>query len=514
MNTLYEKRQEIMSDRAAYCAHCDQLVTEPLALKGVKGRKLCPDCRSRVLTSDAPVLARWVELEGFAHDMTMIHVCRADKLETWMPAAEAKRICAEYFPVSRMIVPVPGKALEMVNWLTRAALDRLISDPVSKYREQVKHLSETLRLKNIALDALHVVWCSGGCDRGVHRFLGSPDHVTEEMVAYVERQAVRFREWFTRRQASKRVGFKTCHVDCETRETRVLPVVAPTLQPDLTADVVCSNCGVRCGKRTASEWRWSGSAWEHKCPTLPAQAGHMPAAARSGIYVMSQSKHGNMWLQKRAAGMPIVSTWIDEYVSGATKSWSESCQRFLRETKKARAGLLVILEGDTPKGGCWLETGALLAQGVHVYAYIPGSQIHWEHPLFHRCDSQEMAERMAVAMCSAPHEGLSAGCLAALRGCDDDGCDHTPESPCPHHPDKANRQAVTSDGYTRLPEQMLSELNLIKGGPLWFVRGKDRWEAWLESELATLLGADAPTPAQASGGGVQADEARREDAKK
>ena len=55
--------------------------------------------------------------------------------------------------------------------------------------------------RNRALDALHYVWCSGGCEGGVHRYGGTPDDVTEEVVAEAERNTQRLRQWYVNRQA-------------------------------------------------------------------------------------------------------------------------------------------------------------------------------------------------------------------------------------------------------------------------------------------------------------------------
>jgi hypothetical protein len=51
----------------------------------------------------------------------------------------------------------------------------------------------------------------------------------------------------------------------------------------------------------------------------------------------------------------------------------------------------------------------------------------------------------------------------------------------------ADQRWVTSEGYTQLPEIMLDDLNLRRGGHLWFLRGQSRWEAWPEGELTTLF---------------------------
>lgn len=47
---------------------------------------------------------------------------------------------------------------------------------------------------------------------------------------------------------------------------------------------------------------------------------------------------------------------------------------------------------------------------------------------------------------------------------------------------------VLPDGTTRLPEIMMKDLGIEgKGGYVWFLRGKHRWEAFLESELEAIL---------------------------
>jgi len=60
-------------------------------------------------------------------------------------------------------------------------------------RAQVRTMQEVLERKNKELDALHYVWCNGGCDTGVHRWTGGP--LTEEIVALAERNTARLRTW-------------------------------------------------------------------------------------------------------------------------------------------------------------------------------------------------------------------------------------------------------------------------------------------------------------------------------
>lgn len=66
---------------------------------------------------------------------------------------------------------------------------------------EVQHLNEVLRRKNIALDALHYVWCDGGCETGTHRYV--PGEITEEIVLAAERNTARLRRWFDNKQSKR-----------------------------------------------------------------------------------------------------------------------------------------------------------------------------------------------------------------------------------------------------------------------------------------------------------------------
>lgn len=47
---------------------------------------------------------------------------------------------------------------------------------------------------------------------------------------------------------------------------------------------------------------------------------------------------------------------------------------------------------------------------------------------------------------------------------------------------------VTEDGRTVLPKHMVEDLSVGSAGRyVWFLKGKERWEAWPEDELEALL---------------------------
>lgn len=68
---------------------------------------------------------------------------------------------------------------------------------LEKLRAEVRRLNECLREKNLELDAMHYVWCTGGCPDGAHRW--TEDTLTEEVVARAERNVKRLRLRLTNR---------------------------------------------------------------------------------------------------------------------------------------------------------------------------------------------------------------------------------------------------------------------------------------------------------------------------
>lgn len=65
---------------------------------------------------------------------------------------------------------------------------------VRNQRKQLQIANDSLREKNLSLDALHYVWCDGGCSSGVHRY--TKEELTEEIVRRAEREVRRLRSWF------------------------------------------------------------------------------------------------------------------------------------------------------------------------------------------------------------------------------------------------------------------------------------------------------------------------------
>ena len=67
---------------------------------------------------------------------------------------------------------------------------------IEKLGKIILDLNEKLHQKNIELDSLYWVWCSGGCGGGVHRYKHS-ETLTEEIVKRAEWNTKRLRTWWT-----------------------------------------------------------------------------------------------------------------------------------------------------------------------------------------------------------------------------------------------------------------------------------------------------------------------------
>lgn len=68
---------------------------------------------------------------------------------------------------------------------------------IAEQRKQLAEKEEALRQRNLALDALHHIWCDGGCLSGVHRW--TEGTITEDLVRQAEREVKRLRVWWDNR---------------------------------------------------------------------------------------------------------------------------------------------------------------------------------------------------------------------------------------------------------------------------------------------------------------------------
>src|SRR5580700_1340580 len=112
-----------------------------------------------------------------------------------------------------------------------------------------------------------------------------------------------------------------------------------------------------------------------------------------------------MWRKMRAAGAPIVSTWIDEAGEGESPSLASLWSRIVREASTATA-LIHYCEDEEVVKHALAEIGAALAADVPVFWVGPttGYSIV-EHPNAALTDSLDLA--LAVAQQPRAMRGFS-----------------------------------------------------------------------------------------------------------
>lgn len=76
---------------------------------------------------------------------------------------------------------------------------------IKTLRREIRIMQEAAEKRNLALDAMHFVWCDGGCETGVHRFDGEgPEAVTQEVVDAAVRNTERLKTWWRNRKGRSR----------------------------------------------------------------------------------------------------------------------------------------------------------------------------------------------------------------------------------------------------------------------------------------------------------------------
>src|SRR5262245_24121601 len=93
------------------------------------------------------------------------------------------------------------------------------------------------------------------------------------------------------------------------------------------------------------------------------------------VYVASKARHFAWWRALRAAGVPIVGSWIDwsgnsDGAEPTSDAWSRHWYRCVDEAAAADICLFVSNTGETACGAL-LEAGAALAAGKQVVVVSP-----------------------------------------------------------------------------------------------------------------------------------------------
>jgi hypothetical protein len=104
------------------------------------------------------------------------------------------------------------------------------------------------------------------------------------------------------------------------------------------------------------------------------------------IYCASKAKHAHFWQALRAAGVPIVASWIDwpfNHDGGepTQDEWAAHWDRCCREAAEADITLMFAC-AEERQNGALLEVGAALGAGKRVYLVSPHDWSWKHHPRF------------------------------------------------------------------------------------------------------------------------------------
>lgn len=92
----------------------------------------------------------------------------------------------------------------MFKWERDKARSELAQSKTEEERREIQRLKREIREMQLAaekrnreLDAMHWVWCDGGCYTGVHRFdEEGPAAITQEIVDAAVRNTERLKRWW------------------------------------------------------------------------------------------------------------------------------------------------------------------------------------------------------------------------------------------------------------------------------------------------------------------------------
>lgn len=94
--------------------------------------------------------------------------------------------------------------LRQLNKLYKGEDVSELKSKIADYKRRITHFQREAHEKNLKLDALHYVWCSGGCEGGVHRWV--PGKVTKDIVDQAERSVARLKRWYINNEYKKKFG--------------------------------------------------------------------------------------------------------------------------------------------------------------------------------------------------------------------------------------------------------------------------------------------------------------------
>jgi hypothetical protein len=113
------------------------------------------------------------------------------------------------------------------------------------------------------------------------------------------------------------------------------------------------------------------------------------------VYPASKSCHWPWWTALRAAGVPIVASWIDapfnhDGSEPSSTEWAEHWERCCREAAEADIALMYAC-AEERQNGALIEVGAALGAGKQVYLVSPHDWSWKHHPRVRVFDTLEAA---------------------------------------------------------------------------------------------------------------------------
>lgn len=108
--------------------------------------------------------------------------------------------------VGELVSRQPAKLSHAGSNPAVTSIEKLQAEAV-EYRRQITDMRLALQRKNRELDALHYVWCDGGCEYGAHRW--SPQSINEETVLTAELNTKRLRAWWNNFQHRNKQGWNS-----------------------------------------------------------------------------------------------------------------------------------------------------------------------------------------------------------------------------------------------------------------------------------------------------------------
>jgi hypothetical protein len=117
-----------------------------------------------------------------------------------------KNMAKELEEIKRKKVRKKYRKNELEDKVINQAKNIEVMETLVRYHKRlITHIQKILEEKNKMLDALHYVWCDGGCGGGVHRYKEMANTpLTEEIVKKAERNSYRLRLWYVNNEFRKR----------------------------------------------------------------------------------------------------------------------------------------------------------------------------------------------------------------------------------------------------------------------------------------------------------------------